>query len=130
MHNLVSNDARSFVQGYSSSRTEVAIAYAPSTDGSIDSMSRGLSSKNTTNHRRSSIEEIPIEEYDVLTQFSPMMVRLHGIYINKGALKMHLAKFAITNHFSYIFRTSHKECLHVVCLDDNCGWIVRATKVK
>ena len=93
----------------------------------VDSTSRGLSSENTTNHKRnlnrsrSSNEEIPIEEYDVLTQFSPTMVRLHGMYVNKDTLKMHLAKFAITNHFNYKVINSHKECLHVVCLDDNCG---------
>ena len=102
----------------------------------IDSTSRGLMSQNTTNHRRnsnrsrSSTEEIPIKEYDVLTQFSPTMTRFHGMYISKDALKIHLAKSTITNHFNCKVRTSHKEFLHVVCLNDNCGWIMRATKVK
>ena len=66
----------------------------------------------------------------MLTKLSPTMVKLDGMYVNKDALKMHLAKFTIANHFNYKVRTSHKECLHVVCLDDNCGWTVRATNVK
>ena len=111
---LFSNGARFFVQGHSPSRTKAATVDAPSTDGRIDSTNRRLSSENTTNqkrslnHSRSSTEEIPIEEYDVLTQFSPTMVRLHGMYVNKDALKMHLAKFAITKYFNYKVRTFHK----------------------
>ena len=74
-----SNGARFFIQGHSPSRTKAAIVDAPSTDGRIDSMNRGLSSENTTNqkrhlnHSRSSTEEISIEEYDVLTQVLPTM---------------------------------------------------------
>ena len=87
MHNPISNGARCFVQGCSPSRTEAAIVNVPSTDGKIDSTSKSLSSENTTNHRRSSncsrtsTEEIPTKEYDVLTQFSPTMVRLHRMYV-------------------------------------------------
>ena len=93
-------------------------------------MSTGLTSENITNHPRSSSKEIPLKLYDVLTQFSLTMVRLHGIYVNKDVLKTHFTKFAITNHFKYKVRTSHKECLHVVFLDNNYGWTVRVTKVK
>ena len=134
--NPVSNGAQSFVQGSSPGRIEAATVDAPSTDGRIDYTSKGLSSKNTTNYRRSSnssrssTEEISIEECDVLTQFSSMMVRLHETYVNKDALKTQLTKFVVINHFNYKVRTSHKECLHVVCLDDNCSWIVHATKIK
>ena len=77
MHNLISNDARYFVQDCCPVRIEATTIYAPSTDGRVDSTSRGLSSDDTTNHRRSlnhfrsSTKENPIEEYDVLTQFSP-----------------------------------------------------------
>ena len=133
MHNPISNGAQSFVQGRFPCRIEAATVDAPSTDGKVDSTSRGLSSKNTTNNRmsphyfRNSTEDISIDEYDVITQFSPTMIRLHGMYMNKDALKTHLAKFAITNHFNYKVRPSQKECLHVVCLYDNCGWTVRAT---
>ena len=120
MHNPVSNGTQSFVQGCSPGRTKAATVDAPSIDGRIDSTRRVLTSENTINHR-SSTEEIHIEEYDVLTKLSPTMVKLDGMYVNKDTLKMHLARFTIANHFNYKVRTSHKECLHVVCLDDNCG---------
>ena len=58
------------------------------------------------------------------------MVKLHRMCVNKDALKTHLINFSITNHFNYKVRTSHKEWLHAVCLDDKYGWIVCATKVE
>ena len=89
-------------------------------------MSRGLTLENATNRRssnrsRSCIEEITLELYDMLTQFLPTIFRLHGMYVNKDALKTHLVKFSMTNHFNYKIRTSYKKYLHVICLYDNCG---------
>ncbi|VFQ99257.1 unnamed protein product [Cuscuta campestris] len=52
------------------------------------------------------------------------------IYKSKLDLQHHLQMYSILNNFQYRTLTSNKKFLHVVCLDDDCAWTVRAVRLE
>lgn len=120
LNNVASNDVRFVDQGHSYSKA----------DNGTDSINKRVANDGVTNCIRSSKRTLSLKVLDVLSDFSPTLLRVRGTYVNKRALQSHLAKFAISNHFQFKVRTSNRRTLHVVCRDNNCKWTVRATKIK
>ncbi|CAH9094218.1 unnamed protein product [Cuscuta europaea] len=67
---------------------------------------------------------------EVITYHHPTCIALHVIYMNKLELIYHLKMFAISNSFQYRTKTSKKHTLHVICLDPDCDWALRAVKLN
>ncbi|CAH9104390.1 unnamed protein product, partial [Cuscuta epithymum] len=69
------------------------------------------------------------QDFEVLSRFNPTHIARDCIYKDKKALDFHLKMYAISNLFQYKTRTSNRKVLHVVCLDDDCIWAVRAVRL-
>ncbi|CAH9129148.1 unnamed protein product [Cuscuta epithymum] len=70
-----------------------------------------------------------LHNFEVITHSHPTSLVLYAIYRSKKDLIHHLKLYAITNHFQYRTKTSRKISLHVICLDPECRWTVRAVRL-
>ncbi|XP_062112499.1 uncharacterized protein LOC133823664 [Humulus lupulus] len=57
-------------------------------------------------------------------------IRVNYVFKNKTDLKHTLAKIAIKKHFQYRIEKSCLEAFWAKCIDENCGWYVRARSSK
>ncbi|XP_062103771.1 uncharacterized protein LOC133814881 [Humulus lupulus] len=57
-------------------------------------------------------------------------IRVNYVFKNKTDLKHTLAKIAIKKHFQYRIQKSCLEAFWAKCIDENCGWYVRARSSK
>ncbi|XP_062114778.1 uncharacterized protein LOC133826279 [Humulus lupulus] len=66
----------------------------------------------------------------VLPNMEIEYIRLNYVFKNKTDLKHTLAKIAIKKHFQYRIQKSCSEAFWAKCIDENCGWYVRARSSK
>ncbi|VFQ62239.1 unnamed protein product [Cuscuta campestris] len=65
----------------------------------------------------------------VISHYHPTTIRMDCIYKSKMDLQHHLQMFSIVNNFQFRTVTSTKTSYHVVCVDSNCKWALRAVRV-
>ncbi|VFQ77901.1 unnamed protein product [Cuscuta campestris] len=65
----------------------------------------------------------------VISHYHPTTIRMDCIYKSKMDLQHHLQMFSIVNNFQFRTVTSTKTSYHVVCVDANCKWALRAVRV-
>ncbi|RAL50867.1 hypothetical protein DM860_005223 [Cuscuta australis] len=78
-----------------------------------------------------SIDSVSVESTPnvVISHYHPTTIRMDCIYKSKMDLQHHLQMFSIVNNFQFRTVTSTKTSYHVVCVDSNCKWALRAVRV-
>ncbi|RAL42549.1 hypothetical protein DM860_011167 [Cuscuta australis] len=65
----------------------------------------------------------------VISHYHPTTIHMDCIYKSKMDLQHHLQMFSNFNNFQFRTVTSTKTSYHVVCVDVNCKWALRAVRV-
>ncbi|KAK1399128.1 hypothetical protein POM88_008991 [Heracleum sosnowskyi] len=73
-------------------------------------------------------EIIEINKDDVINNKKNQELSVLQIYKDKETLKMVLSRYAIKNNFQYKVKKSCKNEYLVACLDQNCKWLLRASR--
>ncbi|KAK1373529.1 hypothetical protein POM88_029722 [Heracleum sosnowskyi] len=73
-------------------------------------------------------EIIEINNDDIVNNNHSREISLHQVYKDKETLQMILSLYVIKNSFQYKVKKSCKNEYLVACLDQDCKWLLRASK--
>ncbi|XP_069146939.1 uncharacterized protein [Solanum lycopersicum] len=67
---------------------------------------------------------------DIITNAKHKVVLEDQVYKDKGTLKAVMTQYAIDHRFQWKTDRSSRKCYTLVCVSDNCGWVLKSSSIN